>query len=123
MHFLIFPANRTSCQSAEALPVILAWAVTSSSHCCFPSILTLECSDAQQQLAAILSMPNVCMQEDLKHLRSLWDMVTVVMGAFTSWCATLWDKIDVDFLVEETKRLAKEIRTLNKVVRAFDVYR
>lgn len=47
----------------------------------------------------------------------------VVMGAFSSWCATLWDKIDVDFLVEETKRLAKEIRTLNKVVRAFDVYR
>ena len=64
-----------------------------------------------------------CAQEDLKHLRSLWDMVTVVMGAFTSWCTTLWDKIDVDFLVEETKRLAKEIRTLNKVVRVFDVYR
>ena len=63
------------------------------------------------------------LQEDLKHLRTLWDMVTVVMGAFTSWCATLWDKIDVDFLIEETKRLAKDIRTLNKVVRAFDVYR
>ena len=63
------------------------------------------------------------LQEDLKHLRSLWDTVTVVMGAFESWCATLWDKIDVDFLVEEAKRLGKEIRTLNKVVRAFDVYR
>lgn len=45
------------------------------------------------------------------------------MGAFTSWCVTLWDKIDVDFLVEETKRLAKDIRTLNRVVRAYDVYR
>ena len=64
-----------------------------------------------------------CLQENLKHLRTLWDMVVVVMGAFSSWCATLWDKIDVDFLVEEAKRLGKEIRTLNKVVRAFDVYR
>lgn len=29
---------------------------------------------------------------------------------------TPWDKIDVDFLVEETKKLAKEVKGLNKAV-------
>ena len=62
-------------------------------------------------------------QDDLKHLRSLWEMVGVVMGKFSEWCATLWDKIDVDFLIEENKQLAKDVRTLNKAVRAFEVYK
>lgn len=29
---------------------------------------------------------------------------------------TPWDKIDVDFLVEETKKLGKEVKGLNKAV-------
>jgi hypothetical protein len=36
---------------------------------------------------------------------------------------TPWDKINVEFLVEETKKLAKEVKTLNKAVRNYEVYR
>ena len=50
-------------------------------------------------------------------------MVGAVMFTFTDWYATLWDKIDVDFLVEETKKLTKDIKQLNKAVRNYEVYR
>lgn len=63
------------------------------------------------------------LQEELAYLKALWDMVGAVMFTFTDWYATLWDKIDVDFLVEETKKLTKDIKQLNKAVRNYEVYR
>lgn len=36
---------------------------------------------------------------------------------------TPWDKINVDVLIEETKKLTKDIKTLNKAVRNYEVYR
>lgn len=44
----------------------------------------------------------------------VWDMVGTVMYTFTDWKKTAWDKIDVEFLVEETKKLSKDIKQLNK---------
>ncbi|PNW78281.1 hypothetical protein CHLRE_09g403800v5 [Chlamydomonas reinhardtii] len=61
--------------------------------------------------------------EELGHLKSLWDTVGTVMFTFRDWYKTPWDKIDVDFLVEETKKLSKDIKMLNKAVRNYDVYR
>ena len=67
---------------------------------------------------------NFCVaQEELGYLKSLWDMVSAVMYTFSDWYATLWDKIDVDFLVEETKKLSKEVKTLNKATRTYEVFR
>jgi Dynein heavy chain, N-terminal region 2 len=43
--------------------------------------------------------------------------------ATSDWYKTLWDKIDVDFLSEETKKLQKDVKQLNKAVRNYDVYR
>lgn len=63
------------------------------------------------------------MQEELALLRSLWDMVGRVMSQFKDWKQMLWDAIDVDFLVEETKKLLKEIKTLHKQIRNFPVYK
>ena len=63
------------------------------------------------------------LQEELGYLKSLWDMVSAVMFTFSDWYATLWDKIDVDFLVEETKKLSKEVKTLNKATRTYEVFR
>ncbi|KAK9866454.1 hypothetical protein WJX84_011662 [Apatococcus fuscideae] len=62
-------------------------------------------------------------KEELGYLKSLWDMVSAVMYTFSDWYATLWDKIDVDFLVEETKKLSKEVKTLNKATRTYEVFR
>lgn len=38
------------------------------------------------------------------------------MYTFADWYKTPWDKIDVDVLVEETKKMAKDVKTLNKAV-------
>ncbi|GBF97683.1 flagellar outer dynein arm heavy chain beta [Raphidocelis subcapitata] len=61
--------------------------------------------------------------EDLLNLKSTWDTAAAVLYTFADWYKTPWDKIDVDFLVEETKKLAKEVKSLNKAVRNFEVYR
>lgn len=39
-----------------------------------------------------------------------------MMYTFADWNKTPWAKIDVDMLVEETKKLAKDVKTLNKAV-------
>lgn len=38
------------------------------------------------------------------------------MYTFSDWHKTAWDKINVDSLGEEVKKLQKEVRTLNKAV-------
>lgn len=57
------------------------------------------------------------------HLGSLWDMVARVVGQFQEWKQTPWGAIDVDFLVEETRKLLRDIKTLHKAIRAYPVYR
>ncbi|KAK9808985.1 hypothetical protein WJX72_007373 [[Myrmecia] bisecta] len=81
-----------------------------------------ECQDLFELYVSDYIMLTRC-KEELGYLKSLWDMVATVMYTFTDWYATLWDKIDVDFLVEETKKLAKDIKTLNKACRNYEVYR
>ena len=63
------------------------------------------------------------MQEELVQLKALWDVVAMVLTRFREWKAMLWGDIDVDFLVEETKKLLRDIKTLQKPIRAFPVYR
>ena len=46
-----------------------------------------------------------------------------VMFTFNDWYKTPWDKINVDVLIEETKKLAKDVKTLNKAVRNYEVFR
>ena len=50
-------------------------------------------------------------------------MVGTVMFTFKDWYRTPWDKINVDFLVEETKKLSKDVKTLPKAVRNYEVFR
>ncbi|KAF6251999.1 flagellar outer dynein arm heavy chain beta [Scenedesmus sp. NREL 46B-D3] len=54
--------------------------------------------------------------EELLYLKSLWDMVGAVMYTFADWNKTPWAKIDVELLVEETKKLTKDVRN-------YEVYR
>lgn len=64
-----------------------------------------------------------CVQEELGHLRKLWDTVAAVLGTFGEWYRTLWDVIVVDELLERTKGLAKDVKALPKAVRLYDVFR
>ena len=62
-------------------------------------------------------------KEELGYLKSVWDTVGSVMYTFKAWYQTPWDKIDTDFLMEESKKLSKEVKTLNKAVRNYEVFR
>ena len=42
---------------------------------------------------------------------------------FNDWSKTSWDKIDVEFLMDESKKLTKDIKTINKAVRNYEVFR
>jgi len=61
--------------------------------------------------------------EELSYMKGLWDQVGAVMYTFTDWYTTPWDSIDVEFLTDETKKLAKDIKTLNKNVRNYEVFK
>lgn len=56
-------------------------------------------------------------------MRAVWQMIERVLGTFSEWYSMLWDKIDVDMLLEKTKTLSKDTKTLNKATRLYDVYR
>lgn len=63
------------------------------------------------------------LQEELGHLAALWTMISRVMDQFSQWKDMPWDAIDVDFLIEETKKLLKDIKTLNKAIRSYPAYK
>ena len=65
----------------------------------------------------------VFLQEELGQLRELWDAVSRIMTKVAEWKAMLWGAINVDFLIEETKKLIKEAKALNKAIRAFPAYK
>ena len=70
-----------------------------------------------------LKIGRMCAQEELGHLSSLWTNISHVMDQFNNWKQTPWDAIDVDLLIEETKKLLKDIKTLNKAIRSYPAYK
>ena len=56
------------------------------------------------------------LQEELGCLKALWDQVAAVLFIFADWQRAPWGSVDVEALVEECKRLGKEMRTLHKAV-------
>jgi dynein heavy chain len=96
----------------------------------YPSVSKIVAESKQlqeaQELFELFQSDYIYLQrcgEELLHLKSVWDMVGTVMYTFNDWSKTSWDKIDVDFLVEESKKLAKDIKSLNKAVRNYEVFR
>eukprot|EP00879_Flechtneria_rotunda_P005416 GHRR01005708.1.p1 GENE.GHRR01005708.1~~GHRR01005708.1.p1 ORF type:complete len:1495 (+),score=578.36 GHRR01005708.1:300-4784(+) len=96
----------------------------------YPSVTTIVAESKQlqelQELFELYVSDYLMLQrcnEELLYLKSLWDMVGAVMYTFADWCKTPWDKIDVDVLIEESKKLSKDVKTLNKAVRNYEVYR
>jgi dynein heavy chain len=62
-------------------------------------------------------------QEELALLRTLWDAAASVLATFSRWGATPWSGIDADSLLEETKKLGKEVRSLPRAVREYEAWR
>uniref|UniRef100_A0A6I8PBB0 Dynein axonemal heavy chain 17 n=1 Tax=Ornithorhynchus anatinus TaxID=9258 RepID=A0A6I8PBB0_ORNAN len=62
-----------------------------------------------------------CRKEALL-LKTLWDTVGVVTSSIGAWQATKWKEIDVENMDSECRRFAREIRGLDKEVRAWDAF-
>lgn len=55
-------------------------------------------------------------------LKSLWDMIVLVQSSFNDWNTTLWKDINVEQMEIECKKFVKDIRTLDKEMRAWDAF-
>ena len=100
----------------DDFPYGSVWAVTAESE------HLNECQDLFELFVSDYVALRRC-NEEMGYLKKLWDAAAVVTYTFQDWYTTLWDKIDVDFLVEESKKLQKEVKQLNKNVRNFEVYK
>jgi dynein heavy chain len=63
-----------------------------------------------------------CVKE-AKLLKMVWDMIALVTNMFSEWRTTRWDQINVELLQEESKRMAKEIKTLPREVKNWPAYK
>ena len=61
-------------------------------------------------------------RKEVKLLKTCWDMSELVASCFTDWKTTLWLNIDVESMEVECKKFVKEIRLMDKEMRAWDVY-
>uniref|UniRef100_A0A668AEI7 Dynein axonemal heavy chain 17 n=1 Tax=Myripristis murdjan TaxID=586833 RepID=A0A668AEI7_9TELE len=55
-------------------------------------------------------------------LKELWDMITVVESSMAAWRTTPWRDIHVEEMELECKRFSKDIRALDKEVRAWEAF-
>ncbi|KAK9702182.1 Dynein heavy chain region D6 P-loop domain [Popillia japonica] len=61
-------------------------------------------------------------RKEIRQLKQLWDFVNIVRSCIDEWKYTQWKKIDVESMEMELKKFAKEIRGMDKELRAWDVY-
>jgi len=45
---------------------------------------------------------------DLLHLKKNWDLIALVDTQFDAWKKTLWDQIDTDGLIQQTRDMAQK---------------
>lgn len=55
-------------------------------------------------------------------LKTLWDYVFLVRTSIDDWKTTLWENINVEQMDMDCKKFAKDIRGLDKEMRAWDTY-
>ena len=58
----------------------------------------------------------------MRLLKTLWDMITIVNASIDDWKTTLWQEINVEQMEMDCKKFAKDIRSLDKEMRAWDSY-
>lgn len=52
----------------------------------------------------------------------VWDMAGRVLSAFSVYYSTPWTLVSVDALLEQSRAMSKDVKSLSKAVRLFDVY-
>ena len=61
-------------------------------------------------------------RRDVLLVKEVWDLNKIVLTSMEEWKKTLWKDINVENMENDTKRFAKEIRTINKEARGWDVF-
>ena len=61
-------------------------------------------------------------KREIGMLKNLWDMITLVQSSFSDWNKTLWKDINVENMELDCKKFVKDIRTLDKEMRAWDAF-
>ena len=61
-------------------------------------------------------------RREVKLLKNLWDLVTLVQSSFNDWKTTLWSDINVENMELDCKKFVKDIRGLDKEMRAWDAF-
>lgn len=55
-------------------------------------------------------------------LKNLWDMITLVLSCINDWKTTSWSDINVEAMEMDCKKFVKDIRMLDKEMRAWDAF-
>lgn len=61
-------------------------------------------------------------RKEIVLVKEVWDLATLVKSSIDDWKKTSWKEINVEQMDMDSKRFAKEIRTMDKEVRAWDVF-
>ncbi|XP_070187600.1 dynein beta chain, ciliary-like isoform X2 [Littorina saxatilis] len=61
-------------------------------------------------------------RKELKLLKALWDYIVIVRSSIEDWKTTPWKSINVEQMDLDCKKFAKDIRSLDKDMRAWDAY-
>ena len=61
-------------------------------------------------------------RKEIVLVKEVWDLATLVKSSIEDWTKTLWSDINVEQMDMDCKRFAKEIRSMDKEVRAWDVF-
>ena len=61
-------------------------------------------------------------RREIVMLKSLWDMIVLVQSSFAQWNTTLWCDINVEQMEIDCKKFVKDIRTLDKEMRAWNAF-
>lgn len=61
-------------------------------------------------------------RKELIMLKTLWDYIIIVKSCFDDWKTTQWKDINVEQMDIDCKKFSKDIRTLDKEMRAWDSY-
>jgi dynein heavy chain len=61
-------------------------------------------------------------RKEIIQLKALWDMVFIVRSSVDDWKTTPWLDINVEQMDMDCKKFAKDIRALDKEMRAWDTY-
>ena len=61
-------------------------------------------------------------RKEIALLKTLWDYTYIIRSSIDDWKTTTWLEINVEQMDQDCKKFAKDLRVLDKEMRAWDTY-